>query len=48
LKLNGTLQLLVYVDYDILGGSRHAMKKTTHALVVASKESGPEESADRT
>jgi hypothetical protein len=47
LKLNGTLQLLVYVD-DILGGSRHAMNKTTHALVVASTESVPEENAYKT
>jgi hypothetical protein len=38
LKLNGTHQLLVYVhDVNILGGSIHAKKKNTEALVVASK-----------
>jgi retron-type reverse transcriptase len=38
LKLNGTRQLVVYADdVNILGGSVHAIKKNTEALVVASK-----------
>jgi hypothetical protein len=41
LKLNGTHQLLVYVDdVNILGGSVHNIKKNAEALVVASKEIG--------
>ena len=48
LKLKGTLQLLVYADYvNILGGSVHAMKEKTEALVVASKESGLEVNTDK-
>ena len=43
LKLNGTHQLLVYADdVNILGGRVHAMEKNTEALVVATKENGPE------
>jgi len=39
LKLNGTDQLLVYVDdVNMLGGSVHTIKKNTEALVVASKK----------
>jgi hypothetical protein len=46
LKLNGTHQLLVYAaDVNILGGSVHAIKKNTEALVVASKEIGLEVNA---
>jgi hypothetical protein len=38
LKLNGTHQLLVYADdVNILGGSMHAIKKNTEAVVVASR-----------
>jgi len=49
LKLNGTHQLLVYVDdVNILGGSVHIIKKNTKGLVVASKESGLEVNADKT
>jgi hypothetical protein len=49
LKLNGTHQLLVYADYvNILGGSVHAIKKNTEALVVASKEIGLEVNAEKT
>jgi len=48
LKLNGTQQLLVYVDdVNILGGSVRTTKKNTEALVVASKETGLEMNADR-
>ena len=39
LKLNGTHQLVVYTDgINILGGSIHAIKKNTKALVVTSKD----------
>jgi hypothetical protein len=49
LKLNGTHQLLVYADdINILGGSVHAIKKNTEALVVASKEIGLEVNAEKT
>ena len=41
LKLNGTHQLQVYDDDAIiLGGSVHTIKKTTDALLVASRETG--------
>jgi hypothetical protein len=37
LKLNGTHQLLVYADdVHIVGGSVHAVKKNTEALLVGS------------
>jgi hypothetical protein len=46
LKLNGTHQLLAYADKpNILGGSIHAIKKNTEALVVARKEIGLEVNA---
>jgi hypothetical protein len=49
LKLNGTHKLLVYADdVSILGGSVHAIKKNTEALLVGSKESGLEVNADKT
>jgi hypothetical protein len=49
LKLNGTQQLLVFADYvNIFGGSVHAIKKNTEALVVASKEIGLEVNAEKT
>jgi hypothetical protein len=49
LKLNGIHQLLVYGDYvNILGGSVHAIKKNTEALVVTSKEIGLEVNAEKT
>jgi len=49
LKLNGTHQLLVYVDnVNILGGNVHTVKKNTKALVVVVKENGLEVNADKT
>ena len=49
LKLNGTHQLLVYVDdVNILGKSVRTIQKNTEALVVASKETGLDVNADRT
>jgi len=49
LKLNGTHQLLVYVDdANILGGSVHTVKENAEALIVASKEIGLEGNADKT
>jgi hypothetical protein len=49
LKLNDTHQLLVDAnDVNILGGSVHAIKKNTEALVVASKEIGLEVNAEKT
>ena len=49
LKLNGTHHRLVYADdVNILGGSVHTIKKNTETLVVASKEIGLEEIADKT
>ena len=42
LKLNCTLQLLVYADdVNISGGRVHAINKNIEATVVASKETGP-------
>ena len=51
LKLNGTLQLLVYANgVNILGGSVHTrtIKQNTKALVFASKKTGLEVNADKT
>jgi hypothetical protein len=49
LKLNGSHQLLVYVDdVNILGGSVHTIQKNAEALVVAGKEIGLEVNADKT
>jgi len=49
LKLNGTHQRLVYAeDLNMLGGSVHTVKENAEALVVASKETGPEVNADKT
>jgi len=43
LKLNGTHQLLAYVDgVNILRGSIHNVKKNAEALVAATKEIGLE------
>jgi len=49
LKLNGTHQLLAYVDdVNILGGSIHTLKKHAEALVAATREFGLEVSVDKT
>jgi len=49
LKLNGTHQLLVYVDdVNVLGGSACTVKEIAEALVVASKETGLDVNADKT
>jgi predicted oxidoreductase len=48
LKLNGTHQLLVYTDDNILGGNVHTIKENPEALVVTSKEIGLQVNADKT
>jgi hypothetical protein len=49
LKLNGTHQRLVDADdVNILGGSVHALKKTTEALVTVSKETRLKVYVDKT
>jgi hypothetical protein len=48
LKLNGTNQLLVYADDNILGGSVHTVQKNTEASVIASEVNGLEGNADKT
>ena len=49
MELNGTHQLLVYVDdVNILGGSVHTVEENTGAWVVASNEIGRDVSADKT
>ena len=49
MKLNGTHQLLVYVDdVNILDGRVHDIKKNAEASVVFGKESEPEVNADKT
>jgi len=49
LKLNGTHQLLAYADdVNILGGSKHTLRKNAEALVAAAREIGLEASADKT
>jgi hypothetical protein len=49
LKINGTHQLLVHADdVHILGGSVHAIKKNTEALVVSSKKIGLQVKPEKT
>ena len=49
MKLNGTLQIVVYADdVNMFGGSLHTIKKNTKALVFASKETGLELNVDKT
>ena len=48
LKLNGTHQLLAYIDdVNILGGGIHTLKENAEALVAATREIGLEVSADK-
>jgi hypothetical protein len=48
LKLNGTHQLLVYANVNILGESIHNKRENTEALVIANKEIGLEVNAEKT
>jgi hypothetical protein len=48
LKLNGTHQLLVYKDVNVLGVSVHTIKENAEPLLVASKENGIEVIVDKT
>ena len=48
MELNGTHHLLVYVDdVNILRGSVYTIKENAEALIVARKEVGLEENADK-
>ena len=48
MKLNGTDQLQVYADVNILGGRVHTIQKNTQTLVATSKEIGLEVDTDKT
>jgi hypothetical protein len=49
LKLNGTHQLLVYVEVvNLLGDNIDTIKKNTQTLIDASKEVGLEENTEKT
>ena len=49
MKLNGTHQLLVYVDdVNTFGGSIHTIKKNAEALAAATKETVLEVNVDNT
>jgi len=48
LKLNGTYQLLIYADVNILGRSVHTIMEKTEALVAIRKEIGLEVNANKT
>ena len=49
LKLNSTLQLLVYAYYvNIFGGRVHTIKENAGAVIFANKESGLEVNVDKT
>jgi hypothetical protein len=45
--LNGTHQLLVYADVNILGESIHTIRKITEALVIASEKIDLEVNAEK-
>jgi hypothetical protein len=49
MKLNGTRQLLVYVDnMKLLANNRHIIKQNIDTLIHASKENGLELDAEKT
>jgi hypothetical protein len=48
LKLNGTHQLLAYVDVNLLGDNIDTVKKNTETLIGTSKEAGVEMEVERT
>jgi len=48
LKLNGTHQLLVSADNNILGGSIHTTEKNKEALVIATKVTRLKANANKT
>jgi len=48
MKLNGTRQLLVYVDVNTLVDILRGLKENAKSLVVAGREIGLEVNADKT
>ena len=48
LKLNGTHQLVVYADDNVLGRNVHTTEKNPEALVVASKKISLEVNVNKT
>jgi hypothetical protein len=48
LKLNGTHQLLVYADVNLLGDNLDTIRKDTQTLIYASKEVGLEVNTKKT
>jgi hypothetical protein len=48
LKLNDAHQLLVYADFNILGGSVHTVYENAEAFIVARKEIRLKVNADKT
>ena len=48
LKLNGTHQILVYADDNILGRSIPAIKEKTETLLVSTKKTGLDVNVDKT
>jgi len=48
LKLNGTFQLLVYADVNIVGRNVHLIEKNSEALVAATNKVALEENAGKT